>query len=99
MEEGKRMIKIKIIALVMLGSVAAHSIADDCHNWQNKVTDFENAKRQGGSSNRMNYLQKQLDYYEEKLKACRKETSNSEKIPSTLARTIIKIMKSLSIAI
>ena len=80
MEEGQRMIKIKIIALVIISSIATHSLADDCHNWQNKVNDFENAKRQGGSSNRMNYLQKQLDYYEEKLKSCRKETNNSEKI-------------------
>ncbi len=71
---------IRIIVALIAITLSDAVLADKCNYWQNELTDIEDAKRQGGSSNRMNYLQKRLDYLEEKLKTCKKEESNSEKI-------------------
>src|SRR5690606_29809408 len=53
---------------------------NDCRYWQDRINEVAYAKKQGGNPSRMNHLQKQLDYFEEQSKRCKKETAPSEKI-------------------
>lgn len=60
MEEG--LIKIIITLVALIASTLPRTVlADNCGYWQNRITEIEYAKKQGGNSSRMNHLQKMED--------------------------------------
>lgn len=49
------------------------ALAENCGRWKHEIERLDNAKRAGGNSSQIKYLQKQRNYYEEQLSRCEKD--------------------------